>query len=348
MDGLKRLWLVPCLLAGWLGGCAEPRTSASTPAAAARTPGNYLQRGTVDTLTGGEGFQDGSFGDARFEQPKGVTVGPDGTIYVADTGNHRIRVIRQGQVFTLAGGARGYADGSGAEASFDQPTSLVLDGSGQLIVADAGNRRLRVITMEGVVTTLAGGDGPWTDGDLATARFSMPYGLALDPQGNLYVSEPRIHALRVVTATGIYTLAHGSGGFADGTLKTARFNFPLGLAIDPQGNLLVADSYNQRIRLVTPQGLVRTVAGTGATVVLNQPQGVAVDPAGQLYVADSYNHRVRKQVIASLSTLAGGGMGLWDGLGAAAAFNRPGAVAVAPDGSLVVADTANHGIRLIR
>lgn len=333
------------LLIALVTGCALPKTSPY--AALAISPRADLV-GSVETLAGGEGFRDGPLTAALFNRPMGVAVGPDGTTYVADTGNNRIRVIRGGEVFTWAGGEAGYADATGSAARFDQPSGITLDGEGNLYVCDWGNHRIRRIAPDGAVTTLAGGnETDLVDGDLATARFASPYGIAMDGRGNLYVSEPRANALRLITPAGeIKTLTCGAAGFREGPLAKAQFNFPLGLAIDAAGNLLVADAYNQRIRKVTPQGIVSTLAGDGSSTVLNRPFAVVADRRGTTYVADTYNNRICR-IASGLTALAGGVVGHQDATGSAALFNCPSALALGPDGALLVADSHNDCLRWV-
>lgn len=209
---------------------------------------------------------------------------------------------------------------------------------------------------------LASGDGidGWRDGPVAQARYSDPWGIALDPAGNLYVADAGgSNRIRRIGADGVVsTLAGGSEGFADGIGAAAAFNTPSGLARDAAGNLYVADTGNHAIRKITPQGQVTTLAGTGsagyrdgdaAQAQFDAPIGVAVDAAGKVYVADTYNDRIR--VIgtdAMVSTLAGGdGPAYGDGIGAEASFDTPCALAVDPAGTVWVADTGNGAIRRI-
>ena len=211
------------------------------------------------------------------------------------------------------------------------------------------------------VTTLAGdGHVGWRDGAAAQAQFADPYGIALDPHGALYVSDAgatdRIRVLR--TDGTVATLAGGSEGFQDGQGAAARFDTPSGLALDATGNLYVADTGNHAIRKVTPDGVVTTLAGTGAPgwrdgpgaqAQFDGPMGVAVDAAGRVIVADAYNDRIR--AIApdgTVTTLAGGpAPGDVDGPGAHARLDTPCAVLVDGQGRIVVADTRNDALRRV-
>jgi hypothetical protein len=267
-----------------------------------------------------------------------------------------------GVVTTLAGdGSEGFADGTGAEARFDQPYGVAVRPDGIIVVADTSNARIRLITSEGVVTTLAG-DGPgFADGTGAVARFDSPQGVAVRPDGIIVVADADNNRIRLVTPEGIVTTLAGSGGgggFADGTGAAARFNYPSGVALLSNGDIVVADQINSRIRLVTPGGVVSTLAGDGTRGYLdgiglaakfNLPFGVAVLPNGVIAVGDTGNHRIRLVTLAGVvTTLAGSSPGYADGTGTAARFEAPNGIAVLPSSSLIaVADIGNQRIRLV-
>ncbi len=207
------------------------------------------------------GFADGSGAEARFNGPVGVAVGADGTVFVADTYNDRVRAIdAAGRVRTLAGGGEpGYRDASGADARFDTPCGVAVDLDGALVVADTGNHRLRRVTTEGVVTTLAGtGEPVGADGKPEAASFNEPTGVAIDADGTIYLADAGGAAVRVFHRgfwPEIYTLAGGRyHGLADGALDGARLSRPSGLAVSADGTLVVADSGNKLLRAVTREG----------------------------------------------------------------------------------------------
>jgi serine/threonine-protein kinase len=214
----------------------------------------------VSTLAGGSeaGYTDGPGDKAFFRTPANLAVDAAGIVYVADTNNHRIRLIRpDGTVGTLAGQLKpgmvsGYADGPAAEAKFNSPRSVAVDGAGNVYVVDTGNQRIRAISPAGQqVTTLAGGPQPgYKDGQGAEARFSYPSDLAVDAAGNLYVADTANHCIRKITPDGTVTTLAGTGaaGYADGPLAEAQFRAPEGIAVDGAGNVYVADTGNQRIR----------------------------------------------------------------------------------------------------
>ena len=268
---------------------------------------------TLAGLAGTSGSADGAGTLARFWAPFGIAVNAAGTVFVADTANNIIRKITpDGITSTLAGAAGhpGSKDGTGSGAQFRNPWSVAVDGAGNILVADMSNNTIRKITPGGVVTTLAGQAGISGDadgfGDMA--RFSHPFGVAVDRANNIYVSDTANNAIRKITPTGeVVTVAGlpGYAGNADGSGNNVRFNGPQGLASDDLGNIYVADTGNGVIREITPLGAVKTLkpwAGGEVSVKngdgFNSPQGVALDGAGNIYVADTGNQVVRKIVPA--------------------------------------------------
>jgi hypothetical protein len=327
--------------------------------------------GEVTTLAGSAGQQgsaDGTGSAARFYWPNGVAVDNSGTVYVADTSNFTIRKITPaGEVTTLAGsvGQSGSADGAGTAARFNAPCGVAVDSEGNVCVADRDNHMIRKITPAGEVTTVAGAPGQWgsgsADGAGSAARFSWPYGLAVDTSDNVYVADTANHTIRKITPAGEVTTLAGTAGYIgsdDGTGSAARFYYPSGVTVDSADNVYVADSESQTIRKITPAGEVTTLAGsareigsddgTGSAARFYGPSGVAVDGGGNVYVAD--NHTIRKITPAGVvTTLAGspGKIGSADGTGSAAQFNFPAGVAVDGAGNVYVADVINHTIRKI-
>lgn len=216
-------------------------------------------------------FVDGSAEEARFSNPGGIALLPDGTGYVADTGNHRIRIVTEGGslVSTIAGtGEIGEDDGAGIEASFDSPEGLALDKDGNLYIADTGNGTIRRMTADGVVSTYAGAAGEIgsANGQRLVARFNQPCGLCFDPAGNLYVVDRGNHNIRKITPTGtVSTLAGKSGvpGHKDASGISALFRSPHGIVYEPVLKaLFVTDTQNFVIRKITLTGAVSTYAGS--------------------------------------------------------------------------------------
>jgi len=327
--------------------------------------------GVVTTLAGTAGVTgsaDGTGAAARFFHPGGMALDGAGNLYVADEGNHTIRMVTAtGVVTTLAGaaGMTGSADGMGADARFNSPYGVALDGAGNVYVADGFNYTIRKITAAGLVTTLAGTAGMLgsADGTGAEARFSFPTGLAVDGNGNVYVADNGNVTIRKVTADGVVTTLAGTPGMrgtADGTGPDARFDFPYGVAVDGAGNVYVADLFTGTIRKVTADGVVTTLAGsantsgsadgTGAAARFAGPIDLAVDSTGTVYVADQGNCEIRKVTAAgAVTTLAGAASvsGSADGTGAATRFYNPLGVAADGAGNVYVADQSNATIRKV-
>ncbi len=265
---------------------------------------------TYAGMPGSAGSADGTGPGARFFTPTGVAVDSLGTVYVADSGNSTVRKIAAGGVVTtLAGTAltRGFSDGTGAAAQFEQPYGIAVDGSSNVYVSDARSNTIRKITSAGVVTTLAGSatGGGSTDGTGAAARFLVPYGLAASNDGTVYVVDHGNHTIRKIDKDGVVTTLAGlagSRGTADGPGGTARFTYPGGVALASNGIVYVADTDNQRIRRIEIDGRVLTVGGSGSTgstdglgvaALFTNPKGIAVGPLDQLYIADRGNNRIR-------------------------------------------------------
>lgn len=315
---------------------------------------------------GARGFADGPGAQARFDNPDGVAVDAAGNVYVADGFNHTIRKISPvGEVTTWAGqaGEVGSADGFGADARFDYPSGVATDSAGNVYVADGGNHTIRKIAPTGEVTTLAGraGEEGNIDGLGSDARFSSPYGLAVDSSGNVFVADSRNHTLRKIEPSGEVTTVAGlagARGSVDGTGFDARFSFPSGVVADTAGNVYVTDWGADIIRKVTPAGEVTTLAGTadqtgfedgvGAASRWASPVGISIDVLGNLYVADVNNHTVRQISSAGVVTTWVGraaAPGSTDGIDGR--LNGPVGVTVDSFGNVYVADRANHTIRKV-
>ncbi|MEI6567939.1 MAG: cadherin-like beta sandwich domain-containing protein, partial [Verrucomicrobiota bacterium] len=319
--------------------------------------------GVVSTLAGStSGYAEGLGTQAMFNCPSGVAVDGSGNVYVADLSNNRIRKITPaGEVTTLAGNATsGYADGTGAAATFAAPGGLAVDATGNVYVADTGNNLIRRITAAGEVTTLAGsGVGGFADGTGTNAVFNSPSQVAVDSATNVYLVDGN-NRIRKITPAGDVTTLAGSGvdGYADGNGTNASFSQPYGLAADADGNVYVADTGNNCIRKITPTGDVSTLAGDqtnsgyldgmGAAARFNGPYGLAVDAATNVFVVDQLNDRVRKVTPAGVvTTVTGSSQGSMDGPANVAQFHWPAGVAVDREGTLYVGDWYNHSIRKI-
>jgi len=263
-------------------------------------------------------------------------------------------------VSIFAGTTSGYLDGTGATARFTSPTGLTIDNSGNLYVTDVSDHRIRKITPAGLVSTIGGmGTSGFVDGAASTSRFASPAGVAVDSAGNVYVGDQSNHRIRKITPGGVVSTFAGSGvgGWADGLGTAAQFNYPCGLAVDSADNIYVADSGNNRIRKITPAGMVSTFAGgssagtqDGAATIarFSSPMALTVATDGTVYIADTYNHRVRVATSAGVvSTLAGSTSGNAEGTGSAAKFYYVQGIAVDPNGLVYVTDGNNNLIRKI-
>jgi sugar lactone lactonase YvrE len=266
-------------------------------------------------------------------------------------------------VSTLAGATTaGAINGTGTAARFRQPSGIARDAAGNLYVADYGNHLIRKVTPDGVVTTLAGTGSPGhVDGMAGAAKFLTPVGIAVAASGNIYVAEYFNNDIRKITPGGIVTTLAGStiAGSADGIGAAAAFNTPVGIAVDANENVYVADYGNNMIRKITPAGVVTTVAGSttagsdngpAALATFNGPSGIALAPSGTLYVTEWFNSDVRQISLAGVvTTLAGsaGNTGSDDGLGTAATFALPVGIAIGANGVLYVADDGNNLIRMV-
>lgn len=270
--------------------------------------------GLVTTIAGNgkQGYVNSNNGlAASFNHPSGIAVDKSGNIYVADVFNHVIRKISfSGSVSTFAGnGLPGYKNGKGIMASFTFPVDLTVDETGNIFVVDEGNQRIRKITTSGLVTSFAGNGSPGLRNDVSgqLAEFNQPNGVAIDLEGNLYVADQLNHVIRKITPKGsVSTLAgNGLAGSADNEIGTlASFNNPRSITVNQAGFVFVGDIMNQRIRKITPNGAVSTLAGTGAPGSHDNanglvagfyfPNGLAVDSFGNLYVADCLNNKIRK------------------------------------------------------
>jgi sugar lactone lactonase YvrE len=249
--------------------------------------------GHVSTVAGG------------FSTPSGLALAPDGTLYVADTGTHTIRRIApDGSVSTLAGDATpGYADGPAHQARFNGPIGIAVARDGRVFVSDTYNDRIRVISVDGIVSTLAGSGQPGADDGVAeSASFDTPTGLALDARGILYVADTGNRIVRTVDMNGRVTTPTWAQG--DGFFR------PLGLAVGPEAELYIADE-GGRITEIRSDGAIRTIAGdrvgfrdgSGATAQFRRPSGIALRGPGRLVVADAGNALIRAVTATSQAGL---------------------------------------------
>lgn len=247
---------------------------------------------------GHRGVRDGARDVARFDDPFGIAIAPDGTVFIAEgAASNRIRRLHpDGRVDTFAGSLEGFVDGTRGDARFHTPSGLAIDAAGTLYVADTGNHAIRAITADGTVTTLAGsGEAGFADGPAGQARFHAPTDVAVDAAGRVYVADGFNDRIRVIEHGRVHTLAgEGRPGFEDGAGATARFDTPSGIAVDAAGIVWVADTGNHAVRVITADGTTTTLAlyGDDPEAAPGSPVSIAVDAQQRLYVGELSRGRV--------------------------------------------------------
>jgi len=301
------------------------------------TPFNWLAH--VITLAG-----DGS--PKGLSDPFGIAIGHDGAIYIADAGeNNAIRKLTpQGILTTFAGG----------DDSFNTPSGIAIDNGGNIYVADTSNNRIRKITAEGVVSTVAGtGTAGYLDGPANAAKFDGPIGVAVDASDNIYVADTYNDRIRKISAEGQVSTVAGAGrpGYSDGDAATALFDTPCAVVVSADGTLYIADTGNNQLRKITTTGQVTTLPvtfdGDPNRSWLRSPVGLALTHDGFLYVTELERGTIIQIAPDGKACVsAGNGSGYADGSGNAARFNQPAGLAIDPlNGDLVVADAANYLVR---
>jgi uncharacterized protein (TIGR03437 family) len=305
---------------------------------------------------------------AQLLLPRAVAVDAAGNLYIADTGNYRVRMVSHGTITTVAGsGVPGYAGDGGpaTQARLADPRALAVDADGNLYIADDMCNCVRKVS-HGVITTVAGNGQAGFGGDGVPATGAVlagPLGVAVDASGHLYIADTNNQAIRMVSG-GVLTTVAGGGGqgyFGDnGPATRAALNFPRGITLDAAGNLYIADTVDNCVRKVSG-GVITLVAGSPSSAAgyggdngpptsafLSTPVGVAVDAAGNLYIADYTNGRVRKVGNGSIITLAGGGIPVGNnGPAVGAQLGFPTGVAVDAAGDTYIADAYTHSVRKI-
>lgn len=345
---------------------------------------NALNARTITTVAGKGSFGGSVSGDggpataAGLHLSQGVAVGRDGSLYIAETSQNRIRRVgSNGIITTFAGGnGTGFSgdDGPARKAQLQIPSAVAVGPDDSLYVADTFNRRVRKVGPDGIITTVAGkqgGGGFSGDGGPAKdAVLNRPSGVAIGPDGSVYIADTGHNVIRRVGLDGIITTIAGkrSGGLFSGDggpAKDATLNLTLhsGIAVALDGTLFIADTGNHRIRKVRPDGIITTVAGSSnqggfdgdggpaTSAKLSQPLGVTVGPDGSLYIADTGSHHIRRVgADGIITTMVGTGIAVFNGDGGparTASVFFPTGVAVSPDGSLYIADTSNLRIRRV-
>lgn len=266
------------------------------------------------------------------------------------------------QVTTVAGGAGipGFQDGSGLAARFNEPHAVAADRNGNIFVADRLNHRIRKVNAAGFVSTYAGsGAIGGTDGPALTATFNEPWGIACDTLGNVYVADTKNYKIRKIDNAGMVTTLAGVGvfGTTNGAASLARFGFPVGITVTPNGNTIYVSDYNTHTIRKIENGQVSTMAGTvfisgmsdgvGTIATFNHPYGLSLGVTGDVLIADEWNSIIRKMSPAGVvTTIAGNGIpGVLDGSAMNAQFKFPASVCIDAMGTIFVADALNHTIR---
>ncbi len=317
---------------------------------------------------------DGGLGTAAsLDNPAAVAVDASGNVYVADEYNNRVRMITPNGIITTIAGTGDYGftgdHGPAILAQLNLPAGIAVDSSGNVYVADTFNNRVRKIDTNGNINTIVGNGTAGYNGDGSlgpAAELNNPAGLALDNNGNLFIADFNNNLIRKVNlSTGIISTIAGNGTSTssgdNGPALGAGLFGPQGVAVDSQGNVYVAESRGNKIRKVTPNGAISTIAGTGVAAFggdgavatqanLSFPNGVAVDSNGNVYISDSSNKRIRKVSGNQMSTVAGNGNYQFSGDGGSAQtaqLDLPYGVAVDGSGNVYIADQGNNRIRKV-
>lgn len=355
------------IISGYPDGSFRPQDPISFYEAGVLCGRTLTQQKQLQAVAGDgtAGYEDGASLDAKLMYPKGLAFFADGSLAVADTHNSLLRKVNLGNVTTISGHVlerdeNGFAkmyclDGALEDSLLGRPYDLIFDPGGSMVFTDMGNHTIKIVLQDRLYT-LSGGQGTNTagylEGSASEALYNSPTGLAADRDSNVYVADTMNQCIRKIDFNGNSSLLAGipgQAGFQDGAGQQAMFNEPMGLDIDQEGNLYVADSGNNCIRKITPQGEVSTLVGTPlkgegeeepdgeqGEGTLSRPTGICVTKEA-LFIADTDNNAVKMFSQGKLTTVADEEDGL----------SRPYDVGY-QDGKLYIADTHNHRILGIR
>jgi uncharacterized protein (TIGR03437 family) len=322
--------------------------------------------GTGLAAAGGDG---GPASRASISYPYGLYADSIGNVFIAEYGSNRIRKVSlNGTITTVAGGSSGFSGdlGPATQAALNFPSGVAGDTTGAIYIADANNGRIRKVDTLGVITTIAGSNSATLIGDGGPARsafFYAPNTGAIDAAGNIYIADTGNSRIRKIDPTGAITTIAGNGnsGYSgEGSARSATLFFPFALAVDRLSNVYFTDTVNQRIRRVTPGGVIASIAGNGAIGYAGDggqatqasfvdPQGIAVDALGNVFISDSGNNLIRKIGLDGIiQTVAGNGNPAYSGdggFGKLASLYNPLGITVDVMGNLYIADNQNHRVR---
>ena len=312
--------------------------------------------------TGGASGDKGPATSAELQSPYGIAVDASGDLFIADTGNGRIREVSSSGIITTLVGSGGLV----ASPPLFQPRGVFVDSSGNVFIADTGNGLIRKVAPGGTrVANVAGSGttGYTGDGGSATsATLAAPQGVAVDASGNIFIADTFNNVIRKVAGGTITTVAgNNTQGFSgdNGPATSAELNNPTGVFVDASENLYIADHGNNRVRMVSPGGIITTIAGNSTqgysgdggpatSAALYSPSGVTVDASGNIYIAVTFSNRIREISGGIITTVAGNGAQFFtgdDGPATSAALNYPGGVALDASGDIFIADSGNNRIR---
>jgi trimeric autotransporter adhesin len=362
----------------FVGACGAVAVTALVPTGSSAAVPTVTRSSIIRTLTGthvaGFSGDGGPASAAAVNKPRDTAVASDGSIFIADTFNNRIRLIApDGIITTYAGSGSPTFGGDGGpavKAGLKWPHDVCVDAAGDLFIADSNHSRIRKVTPSGIITTIAGTGAAGFSGDggaAKSARLHDPKSVALWG-GSLYFADSLNQRIRAINlTTGIIRTIAGNGvaGFGGdgGPALKASFNVPQRIAFDDSGNLFVADTLNNRIREIATNGTIRTVVGTGVAgfggdggqgvlAKIKVPRGIAFDANGRLFFSDTGNNRVREWNPSTgvVTTIAGGSGAGYSGDGGpagSARLNDPRGLSFDNAGRLIIADTFNSVIRVV-